>query len=716
MFVPRSRYLLCLSLCLPLAPALACGPTFPMRLLGDRPQTLAQLPEGSFQFEISRLGKPIVGLKPVVNNDFTRDYNLPDSYEVQERNWAEQQGLDQAQQTLVGQLRKLSDARVAEQQGASLPPEINLYTAGAVAFSAGDHELAAEYFRKVLALPAEQRALRSTWAAYSLGRALQAISEEANELDDQGRSDTLLAARQAFVQTRQLSIDGFSDPLALGVASLGEEARILKNQNHWSEAIDLYASQNLAGSEVGYSSLKQVVGELGGLSDAQLLEQLKQPSVARLLTASLISHQGWSFGERPESEVKLIKLLSQGTAGSFDNADRLAALNYQNGDFATTRMLLEHAGDGGLAWWLRAKLAVRDGDKAAAAAAYAKAAAAFPRDESWGFRGDYDGNYEDLKPGCRVDGESAVLALDRGDYVQAFELLYRSGDIYWHDAATVAERVLTLDELKHFVDTQVPAPPPTPKQPDAYYESLPIAAQLRELLGRRLLREGRYEEGWSYFDSPERQAIAKAYGEYRRRAESAWLPTRRAEAYYQAGKLARASGMEILGYEMGPDYHSLWGSYSLEIPPVQAGPLISADEVQRQQATTAEPDVRYHYRYVAGELGNRAADFLPHTSQAYAAVLCKAARWTRGSDAEIDYYQRYVQNGPFVEWAGNFGMNCEEPDFGSANKRYLTQWLDASRSAVAEHRLAAGAGAGVLLLGAAYLFRRRRAVSSHKAT
>ncbi|MDD1148189.1 hypothetical protein M5G25_07830 [Pseudomonas sp. TNT2022 ID357] len=703
MFVPRSRHLLCLSLCLPLAPALACGPTFPMRLLDDRPQTLAQLPEGSFQFEISRLGQPIVGLMPVAKNGFSVDYSLPDSYSVQERNWAEQQGLDQAQQTLVGQLRKLNDARVAEQQGASLPLEIKLYTAGAVAFSAGDHELAAEYFRKVLALPAEQRALRSTWAAYSLGRALSFISEQANELDDQGRRDM----RQSFAQTRQLSIDAFSDPLSLGVASLGEEARILKDQNDWSQAIDLYAIQNQLGSEVGYSSLKQVVGELSGLPDAQLLEQLKHPSVARLLTASLISHQAWSFGERPELEVKLIKLLSQGTAGSFDNADRLAALNYQNGDFATAQRLLEHAGDGGLAWWLRAKMALRDGDKVAAAAAYAKAATAFPRDESWGFRGDYDGNYEDLKPGCRVEGESALLALDRGDYVQAFELLYRSGEIYWHDAATVAERVLTLDELKQFVDTQVPAPPPTPKQPDAYYETLPIAAQVRELLGRRLLREGRYEEGWGYFDSPERQAIAKAYGEYRRSAESAWLPTRRAEAYYQAGKLARASGMEILGYEMGPDYHSLWGSYSLEIPPVQVGPFISADEVQRQQATTAAPDVRYHYRYLAGELGNQAADFLPHTSQAYAAVLCKAARWTRGSDAEITYYRRYVENGPFVEWAGNFGMNCQEPDFGSANKRYLTQWLSASRTAMSEHKLATGAGAGVVLGAAYWLWRRR---------
>ena len=58
------RHLLCLSLGLPLA-AMACGPDFPMRLLDNRGQSLAELPEGNFSFEVSRLGHAIAGLKPV---------------------------------------------------------------------------------------------------------------------------------------------------------------------------------------------------------------------------------------------------------------------------------------------------------------------------------------------------------------------------------------------------------------------------------------------------------------------------------------------------------------------------------------------------------------------------------------------------------------------------------------------------------------------------
>ncbi|PMZ42733.1 hypothetical protein C1X25_33690, partial [Pseudomonas sp. GW247-3R2A] len=91
--------------------------------------------------------------------------------------------------------RALTEARHVETQGASLPAELRFYLAGAVAFNAGDHALAAEYFQKVLALPADQRALRSTWAAYSLGRTLFAQSAEAD-----AAPDLLAQSRKAFGQ------------------------------------------------------------------------------------------------------------------------------------------------------------------------------------------------------------------------------------------------------------------------------------------------------------------------------------------------------------------------------------------------------------------------------------------------------------------------------------------------------------------------------------
>jgi hypothetical protein len=696
------RHLLCLSLSLPLGSALACGPDFPMRLLDNRGQSLAELPEGNFSFEVSRLGHAINGLKNVTAGaDYSEE---PDSVAL--RDQAEQVGLSAEQQVLVKHLRSLTDARQVETEGAQLPPELRWYLAGAVAFGAGDSALAASYFKKVLALPAEQRATRSTWAAYSLGRALFAMSAEAD-----AAPDLLEQSAKAFEQTRQLSIDGFSDPLELGVASLGEEARVVRTAGDWNRAIELYATQNLHGSAVGYTSLKLLMADLMTLPEDQVAELLKGQPVQQLVTASLISRLGWSFGDQPPNEQKMIKLLQNSTHGSLENADRLAAMNYQQGDYASAKAFLEHAGDGGLAWWLRAKLAVREGDKTAAVAAYAKAAQAFPQNESWGDRRTPDYDYESLQPKCRVEGESAILALQRGDYLQAFDQLYRSQSIYWFDAASVAERVLTLEELKHYVDTQVPAPPPLTQQERDNYVPLPVAASLRNLLGRRLLREGHYEEASAYFDNVDLQNKAKSYAMLRKEADSAWWPTTRAAALFNSAGAARTWGMEILGYEMAPDYATFGGNYSLESTELKVGPLVSEGEVKRQQASVAQPDERYHYRFVATALASRAADNLPHTSQAFAAVLCAAAGWNSSLEEESAFYQRYVKEGPYVDWASNFGHQCPYPDFQKADKRYVTQVTDAVRTALRPYKKPLQYGSVIVVTAAAlFLINRRRKV------
>ena len=50
--------------------------------------------------------------------------------------------------------------------------------------------------------------------------------------------------------------------------------------------------------------------------------------------------------------------------------------------------------------------------------------------------------------------ELGVLKLSRGEFAQALDALLRSG--FWQDAAYVAERVLTTDELKTYVDQNWP--------------------------------------------------------------------------------------------------------------------------------------------------------------------------------------------------------------------------------------------------------------------
>src|SRR5471030_1504307 len=98
------RHLLCLSLSLPLGSALACGPDFPMRLLDNRGQSLAELPEGNFNFEINRLGHAIAGLKnaTAATNVPGGGYDDAPDYSSQ-RDLVEQAGLSAEQQALVKQ-------------------------------------------------------------------------------------------------------------------------------------------------------------------------------------------------------------------------------------------------------------------------------------------------------------------------------------------------------------------------------------------------------------------------------------------------------------------------------------------------------------------------------------------------------------------------------------------------------------------------------------
>jgi hypothetical protein len=74
-------------------------------------------------------------------------------------------------------------------------------------------DLAAQRFQSVLDLPNDQRTLRATFAAYSLGRMAIAAGEDDNAI-------------KAFKLTRDLARMGMSDPSGLAVASYGEEASI----------------------------------------------------------------------------------------------------------------------------------------------------------------------------------------------------------------------------------------------------------------------------------------------------------------------------------------------------------------------------------------------------------------------------------------------------------------------------------------------------------
>jgi hypothetical protein len=721
--------------------AIACGPFFPWQLLDDRGVTLKSTPKNSFAFEAQHL------LAPPKDKLHAVEYGAwATSTPQSDFANAEDAGLTAQQQQALAAVRAAKDDAAAYAAGETLPAPVRMYTAGAVDFANGKYDIALKHFQNLFLLTAKDQRARAVWAAYMMGR----IDLRRNDARAQG----------AFQLTRNLALHGAPDPLGLAVASFGDEAQLhfahaisalsgaanipkpgwsdpkepqspfglpppvdrtfahatLGNAGAYSgemgQATTLYAEQAVRGSDHAVQSLR-IVAENILAEQARIDATIADPLIQRLLVAYVLARvddtylQQYNDGPAPPPDaglhiaaIKPDPLLDRVVASiervGIDHppgADRLAALAYRLGRYDLAARLAKRSGSP-LASWVEAKLALQSGDLAAAEQRYAEASRGFATLD------DTNGNL--------VRGEAGTVALARGEYVDALAKLMPVAATYWGDVAYIAERVLTLDELKTFVDANAPAPtvekPNTTGRPPAYAGGTNPAQMVRDLLGRRLVRAGRFDGAGRYLSDPKIRDAVKEYASNLSDAVSDWGHVDRAEGFYKAAVLTRKSGMEMMGTEAVPDAFYAGGDYENFIGRDSAsGPYVNADEQARVAASKIAPNRRFHYRYVAVNEINQAADLLPPRSQAYAAVLCAGTGWMLNTaDAQADaraLYQRYLKNGAHVGFAKHFGHHCPSPDFNGAIYFERVQPLRDARHWVSKHRItSAGIGAGAVVL------------------
>jgi hypothetical protein len=426
--------------------------------------------------------------------------------------------------------------------------------------------------------------------------------------------------------------------------------------------------------------------------------------VQRLVVAYVLA---MSEDAPTSGDSDLVRLIKVATGlKQIEGADRLAALAYHAGDYEDARLLADQL-PGPLASWVKAKLALQRGNLEKAAAFYAEAVKAFPPTAQ--ARVLDDGNLK-LLP-----GETGVLALARGEYLDAFAILYQLADTYWGDAAYVAERVLTTDQLRQFVDARVHVPTsiqPVGDEPFVALSQAGPAAQLRDLLGRRLVREGHYSKAIEFLEYPDVRKKVSEYSHALEQAKGDWRRINRARHWYEAAVLARTSGMEMMGSESAPDYFGVGGNFDEGIGQSSPGSsLVTDGERSRFAASATDPDKRFHYRYIAVEQAEHAGDLLPPRSQAFAAVLCKATGWMLSSHddaAAHRLYHRYVKEGPYVRWAVHFGHSCPEPDFDEAARLPRILLVRHTRHFIGRYRWGFGLALTLAILAGAAMFIRLR--------
>jgi tetratricopeptide (TPR) repeat protein len=437
-------------------------------------------------------------------------------------------------------------AREAIQPAPSgVPEEFRLYQEGVIELRAGRIEAAQERFEALLELPPERRHYRSTWAAYMLPHT---------------RDDDALAAED-YARVRELAAQGYGDSLGLALASLRLQAAHLDA----APALEGCLIYRAAGGTAACGDLHVLTER--ALEHEDLGPALERPLVAEAVASLLTSHPR-SMDEQALRWLEAAERRSESVAG----ADRLAWAAYQRGQFEAAGRWAERAGEQPMARWMQAKLALREGDVEAAAEHLRATTELFPGPRSELFA-DYPANtscpHHSSHPVRAAQIELGILlvALDRP--VEALQAFLLGGD--WLDAAWVAERLLSTEELVEFVDRWFPGRPQLflPEDQGPVHDLLDgqdlpqarIPASMRHLLARRLAREGRWSEALPYFSGEQSWDAERVSSSLARGQDLSLGDDARGTAKWEAAFLMKQEGWELLATELEPDFRVLRGWY-----------------------------------------------------------------------------------------------------------------------------------------------------------
>ncbi|MGB6450792.1 MAG: hypothetical protein WBE92_08580 [Steroidobacteraceae bacterium] len=629
-------------------------------------------------------------------------------------------GVDDQTKAKLKAMRQAATGDQAYSLGAGLPEAIRLYTAGAVDYlrvskqvpDSNDSEpraplgpedirsltTAISRWEAIVALPAADAAPRLAWAEYMLGRAKRI----------RGEKDDPEQAYRHFARVVELAKSGTPDPMHLADSAFGEMAALELEKGNYVAAIGLYAKQvtgapplggtaqvSAPDANSGVDSLRSVATRiLRSGSDKELDAAIADPLAQRILTiygAAYVSldceeascDEQYPLPDRSGDLRRLVAALSRIDPGKLEIPDRAAAVAYAIGDYDRAAYFLT-ASKSAYGDWIRAKLALHRGDLNAAARYFASAAHQFPVIPANGHARQKSGwsdapvlvssmnkdPADAMLPGLvqRLYAEGATVELARKQYVEALDQLLHAAPSFVGDADYIAERVLTIGELKSYVDQHFPAVSGENR----------LSGNLRDILARRLAREGHYAEAVQYYPDPKAQELASEYIAAEKLTPRDRPPVDRADGWFTISKLEIVNGMELRGTELDPDY-SIFGG---DLAPMSSGAgydnalyhpsdLASADEKARYEASIAGPHVRFHYRAIGVDHLMRAADAAPRGSHLASAILCNGMAWLRKHSEDEPYteriYREFLKVGRSEPYDRNLGTHCPEPAFQLVN-------------------------------------------------
>lgn len=592
----------------------------------------------------------------------------------------------------------------------ALPAEFSLYVRGAAAYHAKNLATAIELWNAVLNLPENERHYRSVWAEYMLGRAAMQIDPK--------------QAIDHFERVRALAEAGFVDSLDLYTESLMWQSAVEMQLGDAVAAIHRYKRLLEQRNEIAAGSVVSIICK--SLDNKEICSAFAKDEFCRnLVTAALVSRSTPSYyGQaKPDTAVKnwLDALQNEGIQNPLPGADKLAWGAYRQADFEVAKQCAELADpQSPYAQWVIAKLLLREGNIEAAQNLYSKLAMTFPSEDTWKLAHDYAPH-----PRSIVNTELGVILTARGSYASALDAFLRAA--HWREAAHIAERVMTTDELEAYLATfeepelgavymssyrESPDGIIEPFGTLGYQDSRAVRKMntyeqfLSYLLARRYARNGDWVRALPLYPEPLRpnaEEIAKhlnaqpsvksphgaivalgnlmsrTWGDSQVEVRVRTVDEDLAQHYYDAAKLIREYGMELLGTELFPDYRVYGGEYgsyekTAEYPrskrvyfgssepnlsKVTIDALLpSPGEKQRIRASAPKPHLRFHYRYTAANLMWKCAALRPDND-----LLSMQALYMGGSyikDRDPQFADKFYKALVWRNWETTYARKANE--------------------------------------------------------
>lgn len=622
-----------------------------------------QAPEFYFELELKRLAAELhpagkAKLPPKSEDSLeayakqTTDADLADFREAIEKKLIQPpdarkaEAAHQAARDFIDNTKAEDAPTVAPQE---FPSEFADYHRGALAHRLGKTEEAEAAWKKLLERPAAERHYRSTWAAYMLGK----MANEDKDWD---------SARAWFQKVRVMAKDGLADSLGLVSASLGWEAFAELQDEKLGTAARLYLEQLASGDISAVNSLR-VVMEEAFKEGADFAALASDPVLLRIGIAGAVA--GMSpftgfYGDAPADDLatRWLEAIEVVDAKKVRDADRVAWIAYSRGQYPSAqRWLVRADGEAPYALWLKAKFALRDGKVDAAAKLLARAVEKLPierRVEAYSIWPSA------IPPRDSAYGDLALLRLNRSEFMEALRMFLEGG--LYSDAFYVADGVLTIDELKAFLEKEgaklpkvreyywEPPDEETAKEeagkPEPvwhYYYYNDPQKNLRDILASRLIRAGRYAEARPYSDEQGQSLLDQFVAKLDQAKAKGASKAEQAEALWEAALLMRENGHGLADYFDPVTMAERTNGRTVDTSdssifalvyekPGKFVPPVSSGEQQRLKKNAVPQLRRYYSIYLAADLAWRSAALMPDNEEATAERLNTAGSWLKNGD------------------------------------------------------------------------------------